>query len=155
MRGEIATICQAIAEIERREGESHRKMENVRRTEDKALALFPDEIWEAANEIKLEYIQLLPGAEHVKVAKSRFPVNKSQEFDFLKEIKSAIILQERGSSVYLIPKMRSPDGNGEIPGPDAIVNGSLFEFKTVTGGLKKVEERFRESRVQGENVFCV
>jgi hypothetical protein len=29
----------------------------------------------------------------------------------------------------------------------------LFEFKTVTGSIDKVESRFRESREQGQNVF--
>jgi hypothetical protein len=49
--------------------------------------------------------------------------------------------------------MKRLDGKGNLPGPDAIVNGSLFEFKTVTGKIKKVGKRFTESREQGENVY--
>jgi len=33
------------------------------------------------------------------------------------------------------------------------VNGVLFEFKNIIGGLDRVEMRFRESRTQSENVF--
>jgi len=40
-----------------------------------------------------------------------------------------------GSSVTLIPRIKRPDGKGFLPGPDAIVNGSFFEFKTVTGKI--------------------
>jgi len=29
----------------------------------------------------------------------------------------------------------------------------LYEFKTVTGSIKRVETRFRESREQGQNVY--
>jgi len=48
--------------------------------------------------------------------------------------------------------MKAADGS-YIHGPDALVNGRLFEFKTVTGSIDKVERRFRESREQGQNVF--
>ena len=51
-----------------------------------------------------------------------------------------------------MPKTKAADGS-YIHGPDALVNGRLFEFKTITGGIDKVERRFRESREQGENVF--
>ena len=51
-----------------------------------------------------------------------------------------------------MPKIKVADGR-EISGPDALVNGRLFEFKTVTGSIDKVESRFRESREQGQNVF--
>jgi hypothetical protein len=49
--------------------------------------------------------------------------------------------------------MKNPDGSGEIRGPDAIVDGKMFEFKVITGSIDKVESRFRESRGQGKNIF--
>ena len=51
-----------------------------------------------------------------------------------------------------MPKMKTADGS-YIHGPDALVNGTLYEFKTITGSIDKVERRFRESREQGQNVF--
>ena len=48
--------------------------------------------------------------------------------------------------------MKGPDGK-YLPGPDAFVNGVLFEFKNITGGLDRVEIRFRQSRDQCKNVF--
>jgi len=56
---------------------------------------------------------------------------------------------KHGSSVTLIPRIKRPDGKGFLPGPDAIVNGLFFEFKTVTGRMDKIGARFRESRTQG------
>jgi len=53
-----------------------------------------------------------------------------------------------GASVTLIPRIKRPDGKGFLPGPDAIVNGSFFEFKTVTGKMNKIGRRFAESRIQ-------
>jgi hypothetical protein len=74
-------------------------------------------------------------------------------YQFLaKEIRQGKILADKGTSVYLLPKLKSPDGK-YIPGPDALVNRVLFEFKTVTGSIDRVESRFRESREQGQNVF--
>jgi len=87
------------------------------------------------------------------VAKSRLPINKQEELDFLKEIISAIKLIKLGSSVTLIPRLKRPDGKGFFPGPDAIVNGLLFEFKVVTGRMDKIGARFNYSRKQGNNVY--
>jgi hypothetical protein len=87
------------------------------------------------------------------VARSRLPINEQEELDFLKEIISATKLKDLGSSVTLIPRIKRLDGKGFLPGPDAIVNGSFFEFKTVTGKINKVGRRFAESRIQGNNVY--
>ena len=95
--------------------------------------MFPNETWVDADKIKLDHVKLPDGAEGIIAAMSGLPTNKQEELDFLKEIKSAIVLKNMGASVRLIPKIKRPDGKGNLPGPDAIVNGSLFEFKTVTG----------------------
>jgi hypothetical protein len=88
----------------------------------------------------------------IKLAKSKFPMGKEDERTLLKELKQAVILRDNGASVYLLPKAKDAQGNN-IPGPDAIVDGKIFEFKTVEKTLRKLEARFRDSRNQGQNVF--
>ena len=130
--------------------------ENVRRTEEAAKKIFPHEKWADAVSIKFKYhgedFDLPIGIENIKVARSRLTHIKNDEQILAKEIKQGKILAEKGAYIYLLPKLKSPDGK-YIPGPDALVNGVLFEFKTVTGSIKKVERRFRESREQCKNVF--
>jgi hypothetical protein len=130
--------------------------ENVRRTEEAAKKIFPHEKWADAVSIKFKYhgedFDLPIGIENIKVARSRLTHVKNDEQILAKEIKQGKILAEKGAYIYLLPKLKSPDGK-YIPGPDALVNGVLFEFKTVTGNIDKVERRFRESREQGQNVF--
>ena len=127
--------------------------QNIEKTVKTVNDMFPNETWVDADKIKLDHLKLPDGADGIMVAKSRLPMNKQEELDFLKEIKSAIVLKNKGASVRLVPRLKRLDGKGNLPGPDAIVNGSLFEFKTVTGKIKKVGQRFAESRIQGERCF--
>jgi len=69
-----------------------------------------------------------------------------------KELRQARVLTSRDASVYLVAKTKDAQGR-EVPGPDALVNGTLYEFKTITGSIGKVEKHFRHSRVQSQNVF--
>jgi hypothetical protein len=127
--------------------------QNIEKTTKTADNLFPNETWVDAVTVKFDHVKLPDGVDSIMVAMSRLPVNQQEELDFLKEIKSAIILKNEGASIRLIPRMKRPDGKGNLPGPDAIVNGLLFEFKTITGKIKKVGKRFTESRKQGENIY--
>jgi len=129
------------------------KNENSKKTKKMANELFFGEVWIDADKLKFEYAKLPVKADGILVARTRLPINKSQENDLLKEIISAAVLANTGASVYLIPRIKRPDGSGYLPGPDAIVNGQLFEFKVVTGTIRRIEDRFRESRTQGENVY--
>jgi len=136
--------------------EQTRWEENVSRTENAAKRIFPYEKWVNAVSIKFkcqsEDLDFSIGIENIKVARSRLTYLKNDEQILAKEINQGKILAEKGASVYLLPKLKSPDSK-YLPGPDALVNGVLFEFKTVTGSIDKVERRFRESREQGQNVF--
>ena len=114
---------------------------------------FPNETWINAENIKLNNLEMPKNADGITVAVSRLPVNLQEELDFIKEIKSAIILKKHGASVTLIPRIKRSDGKGFLPGPDAIVNGLFFEFKSITGRMDKIGARFRESRTQGNNVY--
>jgi len=93
------------------------------------------------------------GAEGIIIAKSKLPINPTEEHDLVKEIKSAVILKNRGSSVTLIPRIKDPITGKFLSGPDAIVDGTLFEFKEVTGGIRRIGDRFMDSRRQGNNVY--
>jgi len=129
---------------------------NVFKTKEVAKIAFPAEKWVKASFIK--FINrgddtILPnGIEHIKAACSRLTGLKNDERILAKEIKQGKILTDKGAYMYLLPKMKDSRGN-YIPGPDAIVNGVFFEFKTITGQLDRVEGHFRDSRIQCENVF--
>jgi len=117
---------------------------------------FPNEIWVNASCIKFKNIGdefILPkGINRILVARSRLTRIKNDERILAKEIRQGKILIDNGASVYLLPKLKDSNGKN-IPGPDAIVNGILFEFKTITGHLDRIEAHFRDSRKQCENIF--
>jgi len=137
--------------------------ENIQKNEAAAKELFPNETWISAETIKIrnksdEFI--IPNdLNNIKIAKSRIPPKnkspaavKGEERTLTKEIRQGKILTDMWASVFLLPKLKDHNGN-YIPGPDALVNGVLFEFKTITGTLDRVEGHFRNSRKQCENVF--
>ena len=117
-----------------------------------ASKLFPDEQWSAAEKIVFAHAVLPEGLTGIKVATSKLPVNKQQEHNLVKELKSAKALSAFGLSAWLIPPAKDSAGN-DIKGPDALVDGKLFEFKEVTGGIGSFEKRFRDSRKQGKNAY--
>jgi len=138
-------------------------VENTHKNEVIAKKLYPKEHWVEASSIKL--VQTGPdyaipqNLENIKIAKSRITPSKGKRSisdndarTLAKEIRQAKVLTNEGASVFILPKARDAQGR-DIPGPDAVVNGVLYEFKTVTGSIGKVERRFRESREQGDNVY--
>ena len=137
--------------------------ENIQKIEAAAKSTFPNEQWVDAQSIKLAQegsdFKIPNGIDNIKVAKSRVTPSKNHSSisdndarTLAKEIRQAKVLTDKGASVFILPKNKGADDR-EISGPDALVNGSLFEFKTITGSIKRVETRFRESREQGQNVF--
>ena len=137
--------------------------ENIQKNETAAKSTFPNEQWIKAASIKLAQegpdFEIPNGIDNIKVARSRVMPSKNHSSIsdndakiLVKEIRQAKVLTDRGASVFILPKIKGADGR-EISGPDALVNGTLYEFKTITGGIDKVERRFRESREQGQNVF--
>jgi hypothetical protein len=147
-------------EQQRKAAERQRLKENSRRTEEVAKKAFPNEKWVNGAVLKLEFksnnendpLYIPSGINRITVAKSRLTGLKNDEKTLAKEIRQGKILMDRGSLVYLLPKLKAPDGS-DIKGPDAVLNGLFYEFKTITGKLAKVERRFRESRGQSENVY--
>ena len=137
-------------------GEESRRRENAHKAKEAADRLFPDEKWETASLVKLrnsgENFELPSEIDNISVAKSRLTGIKGDELILAKEIKQAKVLSDKGAVIYLIPKAKDIQGKS-ISGPDAVINGVLFEFKNITGGLDRVEVRFRQSRKQSENVY--
>ncbi|GHT94904.1 hypothetical protein FACS1894141_2510 [Spirochaetia bacterium] len=112
-----------------------------------AKRLYPDEIWRNGSEVAAEFSpeqKWWKNITHIYVADSRPRWNKQDRETLEKELIQAKILAEQGHTVYLLPKHE---------GADAIVDDLLVEFKRITGGIDRVETRFRESRKQSENVF--
>jgi hypothetical protein len=138
-----------------RQAEARRRQENEKAAEKTAKHDYPNEKWINANSTMFKAIVpdgLDKNLESIKIAGSKFPMGKDDERTLLKELKQAVILTGLGAAVYLLPKAKNAQGRN-IPGPDAIVNGLIFEFKTITGGIGKVEKHFRDSRKQGGNVY--
>lgn len=115
------------------------QMEYAGKAKEKAECLYPLETW---REIE----------ERIFIAVSREPVNKNQRQVLDKELVQARILTARGSTVYLLPESTDPAAIG-VKHPDAVVDGFLMEFKTISGSIHQVEERFKESRKKAEGVF--
>jgi hypothetical protein len=102
----------------------------------KATSLFPRETW-----LEIE--------ERIFLAESSQPRGKTQHQVLHKELAQARILTAQGSTVYLLPEI-GPSG---IRHPDAVVDGYLMEFKTITGTIREVERRFKAARHQADRVF--
>jgi hypothetical protein len=109
------------------------RKEKARRAKDTAACLFPDEKW-----IKIEQGIFLS---------SRRSIGKKT--NYAEELRDAQILRDTGSTVYLAPESRHKRGKQF----DAIVDGLIFEFKSVGGNTNTLEHQFLRSRSQAPNVF--
>jgi len=138
-------------------------IENIQKNEIAARIAFANDIFVDASSFKIEQagpdFEVSENLENIKIAKSRITPTRGKSHisdndarTLAKELRQARVLTSRGAAVYLVPKIKNAQGR-DVPGPDALVNGVLYEFKTITGALKRLETRFRESRDQGENVF--
>jgi hypothetical protein len=111
----------------------------ARKTGELAASMYPREKWE-------------PLEKGIYIAKSRMPRSAEQINILDKELRQARILVEQGSTVYLLPESE-PSGAKRIKHPDAIVDGCIMEFKTVTGGLPKIVKRYKEAREKADHIF--
>jgi hypothetical protein len=111
----------------------------AQRARDKAASLFPLETW---REIE----------ERIFIACGREPRSNGQRKTLKKELIQARILSAQGSVVYLLPEIVDPAKQGEKH-PDAVVDGFLTEFKTVTGKVERIGEHYREAREKAKHVF--
>jgi len=116
--------------------ESTQIIKNVQSTQELASSLFPGERW-----INID--------QHIFRAASRTPRSRNQSKILEKELAQARILTALGHIVYLLPEF----GPQKTKHPDAIVDGKIMEFKTVSGNKKKIDENYKKAREKSENVF--
>jgi hypothetical protein len=119
--------------------EALKRDENASKADELARNLYPHEKWE-------------PLEEGIFIAKSRMPRSAEQINVLEKELRQARILVDRGSTIYLLPEIVHP-GEKHVKYPDAVVDGYIMEFKTITGSIRQVEERYKEARVKSEHIF--
>jgi hypothetical protein len=98
--------------------------------------LFPGEVW----------IEVAPG---IHKAASRIPRSVEEDEILEKELAQARILAALGHAVYLLPER----GPRRVKHPDAVVDGLIMEFKTITGNIRKVKENYKSARKKADNVF--
>jgi len=104
-----------------------------------AKDLYPHEKWEVLE-------------NGIFIAKSRIPRSAEQINVLEKELRQARILVKRGSTIYLLPETPH-SGEKHTKYPDAVVDGYVMEFKTITGSIRQVEERYKEAREKTSYVF--
>jgi len=118
--------------------ETGKQQDNAEKAKQTAIGLYPHEKW--------EFLE-----NGIYIAKSRMPRSAEQIHILDKELRQARILVERGSTVYLLPE--TPHGKKRIKFPDAVVDGVIMEFKTITGSIRQVEVRYKEARAKTEHIF--
>lgn len=121
------------------EAEKQRRDDNAAKAREVVKGLYPHEKWEVLE-------------AGVIIAKSRMPRSADQINTLEKELRQARILVERGSTVYLLPEATSSNEKN-IKHPDAVVDGYVMEFKTITGSIRQVEARYKEAREKSKYVF--
>ena len=113
--------------------EAKRRQENAKKAREAAGDLFPGEKWKSVEDGI--YLSL------------RRAIGKNTNYK--DELRDAQILRSLGSTVYLVPEVRS-DRDKKF---DAIVNGLNFEFKNVSENMSTLQTQFLRSRSQAPNVF--
>ena len=121
---------------QKKDMKSSQILKNAQNAQVLAFRLFPGEKW-----ISID--------QHIFMATSRAPRSRNQSKILEKEIAQARILTALGHTVYLLPEF----GPQKTKHPDAIVDGKIMEFKTVSGNKKKIDENYKEAREKAENVF--
>jgi hypothetical protein len=106
----------------------------AQKAREKAASLYPNETWG-----ELE--------DHIFIARAREPKSNNQKRDLEKELVQSRILTAMGSTVYLLPEV------GASKHPDAVVDGFIMEFKTITGNADRVEDHYRSSRKKADRIF--
>jgi len=87
--------------------------------------------------------------ENVRIAQSRINIKSNEQQRILrKELRQAGVLSRIGNSVFLTPEYSAY----KVRVTDAVVNGIPYEFRTVTGTVKKIEKRFGEAKEKGTAV---
>jgi hypothetical protein len=116
--------------------ETPQTMQNAKNAAEQAFRLFPNEQWIGID-------------QHIFMAASRAPRSGRQSEILEQELSQARILAALGHTVFLLPEF----GPRKTKHPDAVVDGFIMEFKTVSGNERKIKEKYKEAREKAENVF--
>jgi hypothetical protein len=108
----------------------------AQRAMEKARERAPGELW----------LEVSPG---IFMASGRTPKSERQAEILEKELEQASLLAAQGHTVCLLLE-QGPRGKKH---PDAIVDGMVFEFKIVTGNIRKIAGNFKAARKKADNVF--
>jgi hypothetical protein len=119
--------------------ENYEQQINAEKALQTAKGLYPYEKWEILE-------------ARIFIAKSRMPRSAEQINVLEKELRQARLLVDRGSTVYLLPE-NPHSGEKHIKYPDAVVDGQIMEFKTITGSIRQVEVRYKEARAKSLYIF--
>jgi hypothetical protein len=111
-------------------------LKNAQNAQKLALYMFPNEQWIGID-------------QHIFMAASRAPRSDKQTEILEQELAQSRILAALGHTVYLLPEF----GPRKTKHPDAIVDGIIMEFKTVSGNERKIKEKYKEAREKADNVF--
>ena len=114
--------------------EESKRQENAKKAKETADLLFPGEKW-------------IPYEDGIFLSLHRAIGKKS---NFEDELRDARILRDLGSTVYLVPEIRTVP----VKKYDAIVDGIKMEFKNMSGkNSDTLIDHFYNSRKQAPNVF--
>jgi hypothetical protein len=122
--------------VQQSSDEPDQQADKAQKAREKAASLYPDVTW-------------IPIDQNIYLAASRAPRSEDQAMILEKELTQARILAALGHTVYLLPEC----GPRKTKHPDAIVDGFIMEFKTVTGNERKIRENFKDARKKAESVF--
>jgi hypothetical protein len=111
-------------------------LQNAKNAKERAFSLFPAEQWICID-------------NHIFMAASRAPRSIRQSEILNEELNQSRVLAAFGHTVYLLPEF----GPRKTKHPDAIVDGLIMEFKTVSGNERKIREKYKEAREKAEHVF--
>jgi hypothetical protein len=111
-------------------------LKNAQNAQKLAFSMFPNEQWIGID-------------QHIFMAASRAPRSGRQSEILDQELAQARVLAALGHTIYLLPEF----GPRKTKHPDAIVDGLIMEFKTVSGNERKIGGKYKEAREKSENVF--
>jgi len=95
------------------------------------------------------YTERMTLPENVRIAESRTHIKSNEQQRTLKkELWQAGVLSQKGNSVFLTPEYSAY----KVRVTDAVVNGFPYEFRNITGQIRKIETRFGNAKEKGDNV---
>ena len=136
----------------KQQAEKQRMARNVAANEAFIQRHYPTEIFLTTNtqlQAVNRYTKKITLPENVRIAQARAAIKSNEQQRTLrKELRQAGILSLRGNSVFLTPEYSAY----KVRITDAVVNGIPFEFRTISGTARKIEQKFASAKEKGKAV---